>query len=385
MKSLIFDQLSVRSTTQKLANQFRFSKTLNLITANDNSVGKTTLVKLLYWTFGCEVFFDTTWESLDCESFVKFHLGNDHFLVSRYKSQIFFRNSLGEAFLFDKITGGYSEMLAKLLNFDLLLPNRDTAQLEVPPPAFYFLPYYIDQKRSWAKALDNFGALGQYAYWQENTLKYHVGLIGEKYFEIEKEIVVENEKKNNHLDKIQKFESAVQIVESIIPRNETIIDENQFSNITENLRQKIRTLSTEQEQLFSSIAEYNDDLAFLEQQKVLSVGIVEELEKDYIFSVENVLGDLIECPLCGVIHDNSITSRASILSDKDHAQQQIQTINLKILKLTEKIDSLKERQQDIQKEISELNTRFRFENDGVDFGLCNLFSVNSILGIEFSY
>ena len=84
MRSLIFDQLSVKSNSQRKANQFKFSTSLNLITADDNSVGKTTLVKLLYWTFGCEVYFDTTWESNDCESFVKFHIEKRNYLVARY-------------------------------------------------------------------------------------------------------------------------------------------------------------------------------------------------------------------------------------------------------------------------------------------------------------
>jgi len=367
MRSLIFDQLSVRSSSQRLANQFVFSKTLNLITAKDNSVGKTTLVKLLYWTFGCEVFFDTTWESIDCESFVKFHIGADNFLVSRYKDQIFFRDCNGESKVYNKITGEYSEQLASILGFNLLLPNRVSGELEAPPPAFYFLPYYIDQKRSWAKALDNFDKLSQYANWQENTLKYHVGLIGEDYFEIEHAILAENEKKGEHNVKITNYEAAVQVVESIVPRNETVIDEKMLTIAVDSLKHKMQTLTSEQESLFVKIAEYTDELTFLEQQKTLSLALVEEISKDYSFSVENVSNDWIECPLCGVIHNNSITSRASILADKNQSQQQIRTIETKISKVTTKLDGLKDRQDILKEEISDLNKQFRLNGGGEDF------------------
>lgn len=48
MPNLKFKRLLILSNSTKSANQFEFSETLNLITAADNSVGKSTLVKLLF-------------------------------------------------------------------------------------------------------------------------------------------------------------------------------------------------------------------------------------------------------------------------------------------------------------------------------------------------
>lgn len=54
MKNLVFQQLVVISKSKKLGNLFKFNPHLNLITAKNNSFGKSTLAKLLVWTLGCE-------------------------------------------------------------------------------------------------------------------------------------------------------------------------------------------------------------------------------------------------------------------------------------------------------------------------------------------
>ncbi|MBD2794445.1 hypothetical protein [Xenorhabdus szentirmaii] len=54
----------------------------------------------------------------------------------------------------------------------------------------------------------------------------------------------------------------------------------------------------------------------LEQQHLIATTSIQELDEDYIFAVENILNDTLECPLCGVEHDNSLLSRAGLLADK---------------------------------------------------------------------
>ena len=73
---------------------------------------------------------------------------------------------------FDKITGGYAMKFAELLSFKALLPNRATGMLETPPPAYYFLPFYIDQKRAGVQLGIIFESLGQYETWKQTINKY---------------------------------------------------------------------------------------------------------------------------------------------------------------------------------------------------------------------
>lgn len=79
MRSLKFKQLLLLSDTNKLANRFNFGEGRNLITANDNTVGKTTIVKLLLWGLGCEPALDSKWASQDCKVIIKFSIEDNIF------------------------------------------------------------------------------------------------------------------------------------------------------------------------------------------------------------------------------------------------------------------------------------------------------------------
>lgn len=159
MLNLKFKRLLILSNSIKSANQFEFSETLNLITAVDNSVGKSTLVKLLFWGVGCEPTLDTNWDTTDSKTIVEFNVDTNDYIVKRYKNQISLKINNEDFVDYEKITGEYSQKVAEILEFKALLPNRSSGLMETPPPAFYFLPFYIDQKRSWSKAWDNFEKL----------------------------------------------------------------------------------------------------------------------------------------------------------------------------------------------------------------------------------
>ena len=108
MQSLKFNRLLVLSNSQKAANQFVFSKTRNLITADDNSVGKSTLVKLLFWGVGCDPSFDSTWKSLDCKTLVEFQIGKDIYVIKRHKNFVSLKINDSDYDNYEKITGDFS-------------------------------------------------------------------------------------------------------------------------------------------------------------------------------------------------------------------------------------------------------------------------------------
>src|SRR5690606_30235116 len=103
MPNLKFRQLLIISNSAKSANQFQFQR-LNLIKANDNSVGKSTLAKLLFWGFGCEPDFDTTWNGFDCSTIIRFTIGDNEFEIKRYKNSIALKEN-GIVTEYPKITG----------------------------------------------------------------------------------------------------------------------------------------------------------------------------------------------------------------------------------------------------------------------------------------
>lgn len=363
MQSLKFSRLLVLSNSEKSANQFEFSKTLNLITANDNSVGKSTLLKLIFWTFGCEPEFDTTWKSKDCTAVVEFEIANKLYKIKRYKNQVTLVEPNSEIYSFDKITGEYSKKIAEIFQFKALLPNQSTNELETPPPAYYFIPFYIDQKRSWSTAWNNFENLGQYRGWKETIIKYHIGLLAPEHFDIEIEKSDKKFSQNIVKKEIDKIETAIEIVSTYIPESlTTVTSVNELQILTESIKIDLLKLQEEQEELLENIALNNSELSHLNHQKEITEKIIIELDSDYRFTIENIPDDEVECPLCGTIHENSIINRASILVDKSQAETQLFELKKAIEKTQNKISRSNLKLIQVKDRIDDINSKYVIEN-----------------------
>lgn len=364
MKSLKFKRLLVLSNSIKSANQFEFSPYLNLITANDNNVGKSTLLKLIFWGLGCEPELDTTWNNQDCKTIVDFQIGDDSFRVQRYKNHIHLTENEKAVQEFHKITGEYSIRFAEIVNFKALLPNQSSSLVETPPPAFYFLPYYIDQKRSWAKVWDNFNNLGQYQNWKSTIIKYHVGLFTPEHFEIESEKSDKKLTQKTYENEVLKFDTAIEVMESYISQTlQTVTNINALNDITEAIKSDLRLLQESQEKLLNNMAILNSEKTYLYQQQILTEKLIFEIDKDYKYSVENIEDEQIECPLCGVVHENTILNRTSILTDKVQAKNQLKVLLSEIEKINSEIEENEIELKDARKQIEEINNKYVIEEE----------------------
>lgn len=226
------------------------------------------------------------------------------------------------------------------MEFKALLPNRSTGLMETPPPAFYFLPFYIDQKRSWSKAWDNFEKLEQFQSWRSTIIKYHVGLLTPKHFELESDKAEKKDTKKVVQTQIDKIETTLEVVEEYIPHiTNTTTEAKEFEVLTEEIKVDLKNLQEEQEKVLSQLTSLNGERVYLEQQQIITEKIISELYKDYKFTIENIEEDEVECPLCGIVHENSIINRTSIMTDKSQAENQLESILTELDKINKKLSN----------------------------------------------
>lgn len=362
MKNLAFKRLVVASDTLKSGNQFEFKPRFNLITANDNSFGKSTLAKLLFWTLGGDPVLDVTWTGFDVRCLVDFTLGNETYQAGRYGNIMFLRRPNDQWEKFPKITGAYSEAFAEIVGFEALLPNRsDSTKLETPPPAFYFLPFYVDQQRSWSQAWNGFINLEQYAKWQKTIIEYHTGYLLPEFFTFEEKIAAQNLEKKAAEGEVKKIETAIEVVKTYVPQSSKTValSKGEFDALATEVSDDIAKLQAKQEELLGTIAEIQTERLYLQGQLDLAKLASADLEKDYTFSVECVEGESLLCPLCGTVHDNSSPSRASILADKDEADSQVMQLNGKIERLNKKLAKSQEKLESTRAEIEVINSKYK--------------------------
>ena len=375
MKSLKFKRLVLVSDTTKSANQFEFQKRFNLITGKNNSIGKSSLVKNLFWALGCEPDFDETWKSFDCKALLEFTILDKEFKLLRVNNSISISSDDGITYKrFNKITGEFSRLFAGLVHFKAKLHSRgEEPSLDTPPPAYYFLPFYIDQLRSWTTPWDSFQNLQQYARWKQPIVKYHTGYLLPEHFEIEEDIFEYEAEKKSANEEIKRINTTISIVEKYIPKSNLAISSEEFEEITAEAKEELGALAKEQELLLNQITQAQSSRYHLKNQLSIAKKAVQEIENDYQFSVEYIEGDEVECPLCGTTHDNSLVSRASILSDKQQAEDQAENLNIEVKKLNEILENLEPRSQEIRNQIAEINKKYdRKHNDENSFNLTDI-------------
>lgn len=358
MRSLQFQRLVLISDSKRLANQFTFPKRLNLITGEDNSIGKSTLAKSLLWSLGCDPVIDEEWKSNDIKSILYFTINNKEFFSCRGSHSIILGAIDGEAKRYTHITGDFSQDLSDLVNFKMKLPNRTDGKLETPPPAYYFLPFYIDQIKSWSSPWDSFENLGQYANWKKSLIKYFTGYLKPEHFELEEEIYEYSEVKKESTAKIEKFQSAVDVIVDNSADITIALDNEKFSEIQKEINTELQEFIDYQRRLYDAQATITSNIYDLEKQYELATSSANELEEDYKFAVESIPADHLECPLCGTLHDNSLTNRALLLSEKDSLLDEANSIASEIEALRSSLFELNEVAQFATNEIERINKKY---------------------------
>ncbi|HHQ6615186.1 TPA: hypothetical protein ACSTL0_001555 [Serratia fonticola] len=358
MSNLTFQRLVLISDSKRLANQFTFPKRLNLITGKDNSIGKSTLAKSLLWSLGCDPIFDQEWKSNDIKSILYFTLNNKEYLTCRGSHSIILGAIGGKIKRYTNITGEYSKDFSDLINFKMKLPNRIDGTLETPPPAYYFLPFYIDQIKSWSSPWDSFENLGQYANWKTPLIKYFTGYLKPEHFDIEETIYEFGIIKKESVVKIEKFNNAVDVIADNSADSPIALNNEEFSRIQEEINTELHGLIDYQTRLYDAQATITSNIYDLERQYDLATSSANELEEDYKFAVESIPTDNLECPLCGTLHDNSLPNRALLLSEKDSLLDEANLITSKIAELKSSLAEINEDVQFATNEIERINKKY---------------------------
>lgn len=331
-----FNRIIIVSNRTRKAAQFIFSPKYNLILSNEkNSVGKSSVVKNILWCFGCEPRLDDDWKKLECRVVLEFQVDDVFYRIAREGSTFIIsqKNQLDK--VFSGISNGLSAELAKLFKFAPLLPTRNQEDLVTPPPAFYFLPFYIDQKHSWSSAWASFDKLGQFSNWKSPIIKYHTGMINSSHFNVTEEIYKNKKTKAFFSEKIFKYDSALSLIgEAELPAP-PVATADDFFEMEEQIAQEISELQQSQESTISELIELRTEKSHIEAQLKVALESLLETTEDYEFSYK--LDENLECPTCGTMHDNSLIRKFSLLQDKEQATDIARRLSNSLDDLTENI------------------------------------------------
>lgn len=374
MKKFILSEILLLSQIEKKARRITFDLHRTIILGK-NETGKSSLIKSIYAAFGASPARESEkWKQLNPILLVKFKVGDENYSIlkdGRYFSVFDNRDRLIDTF--DSVTTGLGPFIAQLFDFKIKLPNSDGIFI-TPPPAFLFLPFYIDQDIGWVKAWESFKGLQQIKAYKKPIIEYHTGLRPNEYYEMKGEV--------------EKYEKAIQSLESERKLLQTILNKireklasidfeislDDFKVEVERLLMECQNLKTENDKIKVRVVELYNSKISLESQLTIAKHALNESHKDYEFAAIDV-EDSVDCPTCGAHYENSFLERFEIAKDENrlaelliNLNRDLDELNGKLQKeneqLSKKSEELLRVEAVLEEKKGEITLRNLIENEG---------------------
>jgi hypothetical protein len=320
MKNLQLKRLLLLSAREKAAQVVKFDPKRTVV-LGENDTGKSCLIKSLYWAFGADpAKINPTWLNAKVDGLVEFTVDGLSFRILRSANTFGLYDANDEPIWTGAgVTRGIGPQLAQLLDFGLTLPHR-SGELQVPPPAFLFLPFYVDQDASWVGNWNSFANLQMFAGYRKDVANFHAGLRPNEYYQAKALKSSADRAKDELKVERRALERAGKRLRSNRKRLHFDLSPDQFLDQIDALVAECRALQVEQDQVQRALSELNSKRAILVEQGTLAEHALADLDADYEF-LRREGEDEIVCPTCGTIHSNDFANKFSLISDVDTCRE----------------------------------------------------------------
>jgi len=363
MKEVYFKNLLIADLQNHTARDQSFEKGLNVITSTDNHVGKSSLLKSLYYTLGAEVNFDPVWDKQSKLYVSTLAVDEKEYRIVRFMKR--FAVFKGEKLL--KITDSVSKELAPLLgeifDFSVYLPNKNTDKVEMAPPAFSFMPYYIDQDNGWSGLYDSFAAINQYNRADRiKSLYYHLNI----YTRGTVELMAKRDRLKDQLEVLEMESERLNTIltalreETVnLPPADTVSELDAHLDVPrkkiECLVKQIGDIRNEIQRLETALRQHQYNLQVIRNYvSVKSKVSVDDVPEHHI------------CPNCGYIYDEEIYSLVRSNYGAINEQYMCQQIQLLIDSVSNKLRLAKEQYVSLRQQMKEEELAFQAEKNEFD-------------------
>lgn len=365
MRELYFKNILIADTQVKKAHFHTFAKGFNVITSHDNHVGKSSLLKSLFYAMGAEVDFDNVWDKNTKLTIVSFVIEQREYKIARWnKSFAVLAN--GKLILTTKsVSKDLAKKLEEIFSFSVYLANKNIGRIELAPPAFTYMPYYVDQDKGWSGLYESFANINQYR--RDDRIKslyYHLGI----YTRFTVELMAEQDELKDELAKLKGEEERINItLESLNDEIQSLVPAENLEELEANLRIPKKKISV----LVKRIGDYRNRIQNLESslaQHQHQLEVIKEYHKmqgNKHFPDEKK-GMVYVCPKCGYSFDEEIYQivRSNYnLRNEDYLQQQIEQI---ISSITAELDHFKNKYVLIMAELDALETAYDESQDAYE-------------------
>jgi hypothetical protein len=295
MRKMVFKKLYIFSSSEKKAKVIEFAPGKNIVTSSSidgTDRGKSVIMKSLYHTLGADCHFDDKWQDDDKAYILNFSIEKEEYYIFRC-NRLFKVFDSRKRLLFKTIDRrDLAASLDTIFHFAVKLPNRTEDKLEITPPAYNYLLYFIDQDKLDGSNFASFKNLAQYPNYKENALFYHFGAFDDTYYEVIRKLEFLR-------DELTRLQKEKELSESMLAKVSVSIKDVSYSKSIDLLRHDIERSKQQYSTIAQALSEIRGKLIELRNEKDelhRSLHSLEHLGK----LNENHISTLLKhrCPLC---------------------------------------------------------------------------------------
>lgn len=299
MRKIYFENILIADIVEKKACFHQFKKGINIITSKENHVGKSSLLKSLYYSMGAEVKFDDIWDKNTKLCVVEFYVNEEKFKIVRLGKSFALFNELELILTTKSVSQDLTEKFKEIFLFSIYLSNKKTAKIELAPPVFTFMPYYIDQDSGWSGLYESFSNIEQY---KKNdrikSLYYHLGI----YTLLTVELTFKKDNIRERIELLKKDEEKIRItLDSLYLEIQNLVPANSIEELEKNLeisKDHISSLVNDAGRIRNIIQKLETDLSKHEYYlKIVREYKMIKNQSNLLNKQRNVF--INECPKCG--------------------------------------------------------------------------------------
>ena len=354
--NLIVSAITMVDLTNREAKKIPFLPGKNLLTSEHNHLGKSVIMKSIYYTLGAEVYYPTPIKKLNFLTYVDFLLNDHQYRVARLKNTfvIYCDN------IFDKCYASVTDFenrLSELFELEINLVGKDPAgTITKCPPAFYYLPYYVDQENGWGATSASFDRVAQFDLRQrKNSYFFHLGAFDSSYVEISRRNKANTRQIEALVKETEKYHTVIETLESGINEVQMTFDTQSLELVISHRKQEIQKLLKELTHIRSRLLKAEDNMMQITHEKDLLSKYIKKKTLD----TKLVADESVECPWCGTVFRPALVQKLekeylheSLLEDYTVASTEQIRLEKQIRKLKNDFSAKQQRLADFEKELA---------------------------------
>lgn len=351
--NIIIESLRITDIPGRLSKTINFKKRDNLITSEKNSRGKSVLMKSIYHTMGADSMFDKNFNKDNVLFELSFRSDGNTYRIMRYKNNF---SVVKNGVLVNYIRSGsrtdLSSFFQEEFGTSVYLKNRKKTT-ELAPPAYLFIPYYLDQDRSWKEEQEPFTkqTMDQYEPLSRNDLYlYHLGLYKEDYGQLKSEIEELTQKISNSKEKLFRLDQSYQDVKKTIDNETVVVNGDELESLYRTNSNKINKLMEDQRKLMDYLMQFDRSRTNCLISIRNNNTIIEKLK-----AKKETNSMVVRCPNCNEEFDVELKGEITTVYSQVVFEKENESLNLEVKELDKKIAELKTQINDMNDSIDGIN------------------------------